>query len=47
MSWVSVATIMSGKIDYVVSSRVWRFYFNMDWVLNISILNVFLKGVNL
>ena len=36
MSWVSVATIMSGEIDSVVSARVWRFL-NMDkWVLSID-----------
>ena len=43
MSWVSVATIMSGEIDSVVSARVWHFL-NMDWVLTTSILNVFFVG---
>ena len=40
VSWVSVATIMSGEIDSVVSARVLRFL-NMDGVLTTSILNVF------
>jgi len=43
VSWVSVATIMSGEIDSVVSARVLRFL-NMDWVLTTSILNVFFIG---
>ena len=43
VSWVSVATILTGEIDYVVSARVWRFL-NMDWVLTKSILNVFYVG---
>ena len=42
MSWVSVATIMSGEIDSVVSARVLRF--KKIWIGTTSILNVFFIG---